>query len=116
VELIPDQRVKLSVVRAGRVSQELSSSSDRAKDYRQTAERLRGLSTRTKSSEVSAELRWLANSYERLADDPTAEKIEEGCRSLELFQQGNEGATEAPSMYQSHAPLGSKKNSHQTSG
>jgi hypothetical protein len=41
---------------------------ERTQEYRRLAERLRGLSERASLPEAKAELLWLAQSYERLAD------------------------------------------------
>jgi DICT domain-containing protein len=65
----------------------LSSTVERAKEYRRTAERLRRLAERAQYPEVQAELTWLAQSYERLAADPSAERIQEGLRSLEVAEE-----------------------------
>ena len=59
---------------------------ERAREYRRTAERLRRLAERAQYPEVQAELAWLAQSYERLAVDPSAERVQEGLRSLEMAQ------------------------------
>lgn len=47
----------------------LSSSFERAQEYRRLAERLRGLSERAALPEARAELQWLAQNYERLAHE-----------------------------------------------
>ena len=60
---------------------------ERASEYRRTAERLRRLAERAQFPEVQVELAWLAQSYERLAADPCAERIQEGLRSLEVAQE-----------------------------
>ena len=64
----------------------MSSGSDRAKEYRQTAERLRGLAERAQYPEVAAELSWLANSYERLAGETGPGRILDGHRALEIYE------------------------------
>ena len=51
----------------GQVGFLVSSSIERASEYRRLAERLRGLSDRSALPEARAELLWLAQSYERLA-------------------------------------------------
>src|SRR5436190_17594394 len=58
-------------------------------------------SKHTKSPELSAELRSLANICARLADNHRR-KIEGGCRSLELFQQNDDGVSEASSQPRQH--------------
>jgi hypothetical protein len=63
----------------------LSSGPDRAKEYRQMAERLRGLSERAQYPEVAAELSWLAHSYDRLASETGEGRILDGHRGLEVF-------------------------------
>lgn len=60
---------------------------ERASEYRQTAERLRRMAERAHYPEVQAELTWLAQSYERLAADPSAERVQEGLRSLEIADE-----------------------------
>jgi len=65
----------------------LSSSAERAREYRRTAERLRRLAERAQYPEVQGELTWLAQSYDRLAADPSADRIQEGLRSLEIAQE-----------------------------
>ena len=56
-------------------------------EYQSAAERLRDLALLTKSAEVRAELLWLAQSYERLAGDPTMTRIVDGFRSLEMRER-----------------------------
>ena len=65
----------------------MSSTVERANEYRRTAERLRRLAERAQYPEVQAELAWLAQSYERLACDPSAERVQEGLRSLEITKE-----------------------------
>jgi DICT domain-containing protein len=65
----------------------VSSSVERAREYRRTAERLRRLAERAQYPEVQAELTWLAHSYERLAADPSTERIQDGLRSLEIAEE-----------------------------
>jgi hypothetical protein len=65
----------------------LSSGSDRAKEYRQTAERLRGLAERAQYPEVAAELSWLADSYDRLAGETGPGRILDGHRRLEVYDR-----------------------------
>lgn len=70
----------------------LVSGSDRTKEYRQTAERLRGLAERAQYPEVAAELAWLANSYERLATEKKDGRILDHHRELKVFE--NHDATD----------------------
>jgi hypothetical protein len=65
----------------------LSESVERAQHYILAAAKLRGLADGAGLPEVRAELLWLAQSYERLALDQTANKIVEGCRSLEIVPE-----------------------------
>ena len=60
--------------------------SDRTEEYRQTAERLRGLAERAHYPEVAAELSWLANSYDRLATETKDGRILDGYRELKVFE------------------------------
>jgi DICT domain-containing protein len=78
----------------------VSSSVERAREYRGTAERLRRLAERAQYPEVQAELTWLAQSYERLAADPSAERIQDGLRSLEIAEK------RAPADRDDDAPKG----------
>jgi hypothetical protein len=65
----------------------LSSGPERAKEYRQMAERLRGLSERALYPEVAAELSWLAQSYDRLASETKTGRILDGHRAFEIFEK-----------------------------
>jgi hypothetical protein len=49
------------------------------------AQRLRGLADVAQFPEIRAELLWLAQSYDRLADAPEITRIMEGCRVLEIL-------------------------------
>jgi hypothetical protein len=60
---------------------------ERAKEYRRTAARLRRLADCAQYPEVQAELTWLAQSYDRLAADPSVDRIHEGIRCLEIAQE-----------------------------
>lgn len=61
-------------------------------EYRRTAERLRRLAARAQYPEVQAELAWLAQSYERLAADPSAARVQDGLRSLKIAKDGHGAA------------------------
>jgi hypothetical protein len=65
----------------------LSTSERRAKEYLGTAERLRDLSQRAQYPQVSAELAWLAQSYERLAIESAEGGILDGDRSREMVDK-----------------------------
>jgi hypothetical protein len=75
------------------VSSILSSSSERAEDYRRLAGRLRGLSKRAALPEARAELLWLAQSYERLAHESDGGLLMDGYSPLE--RAGNENLDRA---------------------
>lgn len=61
---------------------------ERAREYRATADKLRRVAGEAQDDIVKAELGWLAQSYERLADqvDQGEERprVAEGARSLEV--------------------------------
>jgi hypothetical protein len=58
---------------------------ERAKQYRMAAANLRALADRVQTPEVRAELLWLAQSYDRLADAPALNRVVDGSRSLEIL-------------------------------
>src|ERR1051326_1205865 len=62
----------------------LSDHVDRIGQYRHLAARLRGLAEAAHLLETRAELLWIAQSYERLADAPGLTRIVDGHRTLEL--------------------------------
>ena len=59
---------------------------ERADHYRALAERLRALAIASRQPEVRAELLWMAQSYERIAEGPELARIADGCRVLEIAQ------------------------------
>jgi hypothetical protein len=62
----------------------LSESVERTQEYLLAANKLRALAEAAQYPEIRAELLWLAQSYERLAGDPTMNRIVDGFRSLEM--------------------------------
>ena len=59
-------------------------SSENVENHLLAANKLRALAEAAQYPEIRAELLWLAQSYERLAGDPTMNRIVDGFRSLEM--------------------------------
>ena len=61
-------------------------STTRAREYARLAEQFHELADASPFPELQAELRWLASSYERLANAPELTRVAGGFRSLEIAE------------------------------